>query len=90
MLKPFYFLRGSSNAKSCSFDGATLPDNTSTESDVIMISFPVICIFAVVKMASSGNSLVLERYQAYILRKEGFKVSQIMEIIIISKNWVCD
>ena len=26
--------------------------------------------------------------QAYIFRKQGFKVSQIMEILNISKNWV--
>ena len=53
-----------------------------------MTSFPVVCIFAVVKMASSENFLVSKRSQAYILRKLGFKVSHIMEIMIRSKNWV--
>ena len=45
-------------------------------------------MFAVVKMASSENSLVSERSQVYILKKQGFKVSQIMEIMIKSKYWV--
>ena len=38
-----------------------------------MTSFPVIRTFAVVKMASSENSLVSERSRAYILRKQEFK-----------------
>ena len=53
-----------------------------------MTSFPVVCISAVVKTASSKKSIVSERSQAYFLRKQGFKVSQIMEIMIKSKNWV--
>ena len=39
-------------------------------------------------MAPSENSLVSERSQACILRKQGFKVSQIMELLNKSKNWV--
>ena len=38
-------------------------------------------------MAFSENSFVL-RSQAYIFRKQEFKVSQIMEILYKSKNWV--
>ena len=39
-------------------------------------------------MTSSENSSVSERSQADILRKQGFKVSQIMELLNKSKNWV--
>ena len=39
-------------------------------------------------MTSSENFLVSERSQAYILRKQGFKVSHIREIMIKSKNLV--
>ena len=46
---------------------------------MIMTLFNDICIFAVVKMASSETSMS-ERSQVYILKKRGFKVSQIMEI----------
>ena len=53
-----------------------------------MTTFPVVCTFAVVKMASSGNHFVSEHPQTYILRKHGFEVSQIMEILNKSKNWV--
>ena len=46
-----------------------------------MPSYPVVCTFAVVKMASSEYSLVSERSHAYMLRKQGFEVSQIMDIL---------
>ena len=39
-------------------------------------------------MASSENSLVSERSQPNILGEQGFKVSQIIIIMIKSKNWV--
>ena len=39
-------------------------------------------------MASSENSLVPERFEAYPFRKQEFKVSQTMEILYKSKNWV--
>ena len=39
-------------------------------------------------MASSENSFVSERSQAYIFRKQEFKVSQIMENLYKSKKWV--
>ena len=57
------------------------PDGASTGSDVIVTSFPVVITFVAVKMASSENSLVSERSQAEILRKQRFKVSQIMELL---------
>ena len=41
--------------------------------DIIMTSFPVICTFAIVKMASSENSSMAD-----IVRTHGFKVSQII------------
>ena len=45
-------------------------------------------MFAVVKMASSESSFISEHSQAYIFRKQEFKVSQIIEILYKSKNWV--
>ena len=45
-----------------------------------MTSYPAVCTFAVVKMASSENLRSVRAPQAYILRKQGFKVNQIMEI----------
>ena len=39
-------------------------------------------------MASSENSFLSERSHPYILRKQEFKTSQIMEIIYRSKIWV--
>ena len=39
-------------------------------------------------MASSENSFMSERSQAYIFRKQKFKVSQIMKVLCKSKNWV--
>ena len=66
---------------SLSVDYVSPPDGALTGSDVIMTSFPVVCTFAVVKMASIENSSVSERSQADILRKQRFKVSQIMELL---------
>ena len=40
------------------------------------------CSFAVVKMTSSGNFFISEHSQVYIFRKQEFKVSQLMEILI--------
>ena len=45
-------------------------------------------MFAGVKMASSENSSLSGHSQAYIFRKQEFKVSQIMEFLNKSKNWV--
>ena len=64
-----------------SSDDFSPPDGGSTGSDVIMTSFPVVSTVSVVKMASSENSSVSERSQADILRKQRFKVSQIMELL---------
>ena len=53
-----------------------------------MALFPVVCTFTVVKMTSSENSQVPERSQAYIFRKQGLKMSQIIEFLNILKNRV--
>ena len=72
---------------SLSSDDVSPPDGASTGSDVILTSFPVVCTFAVAKMASRENSSVSERSLADIKRKHAFKVSQIMELLNWAMKW---
>ena len=51
-----------------------------------MISFPRRLNVGVVKMVSGEDSYVSERSQAYIFRKQEFKVHQIIEILYKSRT----
>ena len=75
MLKPFDFLFGYRKVISLSSDDVSLQDGESIGSDVMMTSLcdycdirlVVVCMFAVVEMASRENSLVSESSHAYMI-----------------------
>ena len=52
-----------------------------------MTSYPASCTFAVVKMAFRENLRCVRAPQAYILRKQEFKESQIMAILKKTNNF---